>query len=236
MTPVRMWIGLVLLALGVIGIVEAAGTDTGTLADWWPVAVIGLGLVSMVGRRRVSLGPLVIVALGVVLLADQLSWTDEDLFGPALLVVFGLAVLLGLSRSYGGERDSDRSSFAMFGATKVKERSEHLRRADATAVFGGVTLDLREAHIDDKASVEALALFGGVDILVPTGWRVAITGTPILGGFEDKTLVNEFLPADAPVLNVNGVAIFGGVTVANHSDEERQADSRPQDRRSEQGV
>ena len=33
MTPVRMWIGLVLLALGVIGILEATGTGTGGVAE-----------------------------------------------------------------------------------------------------------------------------------------------------------------------------------------------------------
>ena len=53
MTPVRMWIGLVLLALGVIGILEATGVGTGGVADWWPIAVIGLGVVAMFGRRRV---------------------------------------------------------------------------------------------------------------------------------------------------------------------------------------
>lgn len=93
----------------------------------------------------------------------------------------------------------------------------HLKKADATAIFGGVTLDLREARIDDTATVDAFAFFGGVDILVPRGWRVAVTGTPILGGFEDKTRYDDFLPPDAPVLTVDGLAVFGGVTVANES-------------------
>ncbi|TCN42206.1 cell wall-active antibiotic response 4TMS protein YvqF [Kribbella orskensis] len=225
MTPVRMWIGLVLLALGVIGILEATGVGIGGVADWWPIAVIGLGVVAMFGRRRVSVGPLIIVAFGFVLLADQQSWTTDNLFGPALLVVLGLAVLFGLSRSYGNPRDRDNSSFAMFGGTKVTDRSEHLKKADATAVFGGVTLDLREARIDDAATVDAFALFGGVDILVPRGWRVSMTGTPFLGGFDDKTRAGGFLPPDAPVLNVDAIAIFGGVTVAN----EPTDGSRPQD-------
>ncbi len=231
MTTVRMWIGMVLVALGVIGILEATGTGTGGVADWWPIAVIGLGLTAMIGRRRVTLGPLVITGLGFVLLADQQSWTDGDLFGPALLVVFGLAVLFGVSRSYGLWRGED-SSFAMFAGTKVKNRSEHLTKADATAVFGGVTLDLREAHIDHEATVDATALFGGVDILVPQGWRVAVTGTPILGGFEDRTRTYDFLPPDAPVLKVNAVAVFGGVNIANEPSEEARKQEHLSDRTS----
>jgi predicted membrane protein len=105
----------------------------------------------------------------------------------------------------------------MFGATKIKDRSEHLKHADVSAIFGGATLDLREAHIDEEATVDALALFGGVDVLVPQGWRVALGGTPILGGCEDKTEAVE-LASDAPVLNVNATAIFGGVGVKNKAD------------------
>lgn len=215
MTPVRIWTGLVLLALGVIGILEAAGSGIGGIADWWPIAVIGLGLMAMIGRRRSSVGPLLIVGLGFVLLADQQSWTSRSVLLPGLLVVIGLTVLFGLSRNRTNPRKGVDSSFALFGGTRVIDRSEHLRRCDATAIFGGVTLDLREAHIDDTASVDAFAFFGGVDILVPRGWRVAMDGLPILGGFDDKTHGDGFLPPDAPVLTVSGIAALGAVTVAN---------------------
>jgi hypothetical protein len=36
-----------------------------------------------------------------------------------------------------------------------------------------------------------------------------------MGGYEDKTTGDGSLPPDAPTLNVNATAIFGGVTVAN---------------------
>ena len=52
-----------------------------------------------------------------------------------------------------------------------------------------------------------------------------MTGTPFLGGFDDKTRAGGFLPPDAPVLNVDAIAIFGGVTVAN----EPTDGNRPQD-------
>ena len=49
MRLVRVWIGLVLLALGAIGILAATGVGTGGVADWWPIAVIGLGFAAMLG-------------------------------------------------------------------------------------------------------------------------------------------------------------------------------------------
>ena len=63
MKPVRLWVGLVLVALGVFGILDAVDLlDAGpVVADWWPAAVVVLGLVAMAAQRRVSLGPVVIV-------------------------------------------------------------------------------------------------------------------------------------------------------------------------------
>jgi hypothetical protein len=216
MKPFRLWIGLVLVALGVFGILDATGTLewSRTVEEWWPIAIIGLGLIAMVVERRVGLGPAIIVGIGVLLLADQQQWTDEDVFGPVVLILIGLVVLSGVWRHRVTEADGHRdNTVVMFGGTKVKDRSEHFTHADVSAIFGGATLDLREAHIDREASVDALALFGGVDVLVPPGWRVAVAGTPILGGLEDKTEHDGEPPADAPVLKVNGTAIFGGVDV-----------------------
>ena len=213
MKPVRLWVGVVLLALGVFGILDAVNVlDSGpVIADWWPAAVVVLGLIAMAAERRVSLGPVVIVVLGLVLLAGTLDWTSGDLLLPTMLAGVGVAVLVGLRRHHGA-----RTPIAMFGGATAKERSPHLRHADVSAIFGGATLDLREAHIDKDADIDAFALFGGVDVLVPEGWRVSVGGLPFMGGIDDKTTNDEReLPEDAPVLTVNGTALFGAVVVAN---------------------
>ena len=84
MRLVRVWIGVVLLALGVIGVLAATGAGTGGVADWWPIAVIGLGVAAMLGRRRVSLAPNApvlnvnpIAALGGVTVANERSDADR---------------------------------------------------------------------------------------------------------------------------------------------------------------
>lgn len=220
MKPIRLWIGLVLLTLGVFGILDATGTldSSQTIERWWPVAIIGLGIIGMLVDRRISLGPGIVVVIGFLLLADQQEWTKEDLFGPVLLIVIGLVVLSGLWRRQRVEGEHRENVLVMFGGTKIKDRSEHFTHADVSAVFGGATLDLREAHIDREASVDALALFGGVDVLVPKEWRVALGGMPILGGCEDKTEGDGELPDEAPVLKVNATAILGGVDVKNKTD------------------
>jgi hypothetical protein len=218
MTPVRLWIGVVLLGLGVLGVLDATGTmESSEVIDrWWPLAVVVAGLLAMVARRRITPGPSIVVLIGLALLADQMDWATEDVLGPAILVVIGLAVLLGAVRSRRPKGEpSAGSPVAVFGASTIKDRSEHLTHAEATALFGGATLDLREAHIDDTATVDATAIFGAVDVLVPRGWRVSVGGTPIFGGFEDKTEGNGTIPEGAPTLDVRATAIFGGIDVAH---------------------
>ncbi|PPK65170.1 LiaF-related protein [Actinokineospora auranticolor] len=216
MKPVRLWIGLVLLILGVLGLADAFDLfDAGNVLDhWWPVAVIGLGVTVMLVQRRVSAGPVVVAAFGCVLLANQLGWRESGVFWPTVFVVMGAAVLIGLRRHRVVDHSEFTAPVAVFGGTRTVDRSAHLTHADVSAIFGGATLDLREAHVEREATVDALALFGGVDVLVPRGWRVRITGMPVMGGCEDKT-AGEQLPPEAPVLVVRATAVFGGIRVGN---------------------
>jgi len=217
MKPVRLWIGLVLLTLGVLGLLDASGVlDAGSAIDrWWPLAVVGLGVTAMLAQGSVSLGPVVITAIGIVLLVDQQGWTDQSIIWPTALVVVGGAILVGLGRRTVADHHDRPVPMVMFGGTKVRDDSDHLTHQAVSAVFGGATLDLRDAHIDEVATVDAFAMFGGVQILVPKDWRVSLGGTPIFGGYDDKTSGNGSLPPDAPVLKVNATALFGGVEVAN---------------------
>lgn len=219
MKPVRLWLGLVLMTLGAFGLMDVLGILNWqtTVGRWWPVAIVALGLITMAAERRISFGAAVVTGVGALLLAGRLDILDARAAGPLLLLAIGVAILVGSFNSRGMSKHGDGGhSVALFGGSAVKERSQHLTHADVSAIFGGATLDLREAHIDNEATVDATALFGGVDVLVPEGWRVKLQGIPIFGAFEDKT-ANDADPTsqEAPSLRVNATSIFGGVTVAH---------------------
>ena len=97
MKPSTVWIAIALLALGVCGILDAAGVvaSSQTIAQWWPLAVIGWAITEMLAERRVTLGGVVCAAIGLTLLADAQAWVSDTLVWSSLAVFIGLALLVG---------------------------------------------------------------------------------------------------------------------------------------------
>jgi hypothetical protein len=105
--PIRIWIGLVCLALGVLGMLDVAGIidSSRTIGQWWPIAFVGWGIADML-RDGISLGAGIVVAIGVGLLADQQGWASGSLVWSALFALVGIAVLAGLGRKQTSESGS----------------------------------------------------------------------------------------------------------------------------------
>ncbi|WJY96761.1 DUF1707 SHOCT-like domain-containing protein [Corynebacterium fournieri] len=86
-------------------------------------------------------------------------------------------------------------------------------------LMGGNSLDLREARFSAQETViNAVALMGGIEIIVPEDVRVVDNGAALMGGFgiEDHpscTISRDDLPANAPVLRIRGFALMGGVGI-----------------------
>ena len=86
------------------------------------------------------------------------------------------------------------------------------RNLTTLCVFGGCNIDFRKAVVPEEGvAISCLCLFGGVDIVVPPGMRVRVRGVGIFGGF-DRT-ANEVDDPYAPTIVVEGLALFGGVSV-----------------------
>ncbi|WP_329583138.1 DUF1707 domain-containing protein [Kitasatospora sp. NBC_01250] len=106
-------------------------------------------------------------------------------------------------------REESASLVAVFGGATRKGRwrvGSHIR---ATAIFGGVDLDLTDAVFEaPEVLIEVSAMFGGVSIRVPENVTLIGSGVGVFGGFD----VREQTAADpyAPVVRVKGSAIFGG--------------------------
>ena len=80
--------------------------------------------------------------------------------------------------------------------------------------MGGCEIDLRQASIKEgDAVIDVFALWGGIDLKVPLDWSVVMQGSPLMGGFDDKTHPPQ--GGSNKRLVIKGYAIMGGVQISN---------------------
>lgn len=111
-----LWIAFVLLALGVCGLLDAAGAvdSAQTIGQWWPLAIAGWAVAAMLDERRVTLGGVVCLAIGLALLADIQALGSGVVIWSALAIAVGSAILVaGLRR---GRRGGDTPTAVEGGA------------------------------------------------------------------------------------------------------------------------
>lgn len=112
-----------------------------------------------------------------------------------------------------GDVADERTLVAIFSGTERKGVWNPPHKLHTIAVFGGSDIDLRDARIPPGGMrIVAFAMFGAIDIIVPDGVRIEASGGGIFGAFEGRDDSQAYAP-DAPVIHVEGVAIFGAVEV-----------------------
>lgn len=108
------------------------------------------------------------------------------------------------------ESDADEIDLvATFGPLEFTSTARAFRGGDVTTWFGGGSVDLTGARLaPEGATIRVNALFGGGNLVVPDSWRVE---TRVVGIGGVGVVPGSASPAsDAPVLRVEGTAIFGG--------------------------
>ena len=119
----------------------------------------------------------------------------------------------GAAPAVSSRRTPVRWSVAVMGGVERKSRWRVAESTVAVAVMGGVELDLRKAEIESPVvEITAIALMGGVEIIVPEGVDVEVSGLAIMGAKQDRVADVPPLPG-APLIRVRAFALMGGVEV-----------------------
>ncbi len=178
------------------------GTRSGRSGNYMGGVLIAVGLLMIVSRMGYftiswgTLWPLVMIALGGLVLYRSL--------GPGRVARDGVAA--------GASPDNVVDIVAVLGGFERRVSTQDFRGGEITAVMGGCALDLRDASIVKEAVINIFTVWGGINIKVPPDWTVVLNGTPVMGGFAEKTA----RPPDASKrLVITGYAIMGGVEVRN---------------------
>ncbi|WP_240139300.1 DUF1707 SHOCT-like domain-containing protein [Streptomyces sp. MUM 178J] len=102
------------------------------------------------------------------------------------------------------------SLVAVFSSNTRKGRWRVNRRLKAFSLFGNIEIDLTEALFEQRLTViDAGSVFGNIEVRVPENITLRGTGSGFCGNFEVVSL--EAQDPEAPVVAVNGYAVFGNV-------------------------
>jgi hypothetical protein len=145
--------------------------------------------------------------------------TRADLEGlladlPAPVPIGGVPAVAG--------RSAERLLLSFKGHMQRRGRWLVPERSTTIAYKGDYQLDLRAAQLAAPVTtISVVAYKGRVEIVVPPGLRVLLRGRTYGGSWVDN-VADEALPADAPVVQVRGIAYKGQVEARTVSAPRRQ--------------
>jgi len=224
--PSQIILGVFVIGLGVLFLLDNLNIfDFRRIVSFWPAVFILFGVVKLLDTKTPN-GVIVgsaLIGVGVLLTLNRLDVIDFDWrnIWPLAIIFLGGSVIFKAMR---GRKEIEASMKVDEGADSVVDitailggfdrriTTPHFRGGEVTAVMGGCQLDLRGSSIDGEAVVNVFVAMGGVTLKVPPDWTVILHGTPIMGGFDEKTIA---APHNNKRLIIKGYAIMGGVEVRN---------------------
>ncbi|GAA4655053.1 DUF5668 domain-containing protein [Anaerocolumna aminovalerica] len=189
---------------------------------WWTLFIIVPSLISIFqnGFRTSSL---IVLTIGILLLLSIQDFFSFEVFGklivPVIFVFIGLSMIFKNFFHIGENSRSSNPTYqggsseytAVFSGSRHQIVGEKFLGTTINAIFGGVELDLRNAIIDEDIVINATAIFGGIDIFVPSNVKVKVSNVPIFGGVDNKA--PTIVDMNAPTIFINSTCMFGGMDI-----------------------
>ncbi len=220
----RIWLGRILIVLGLLFLLNSLDImDFGDfVSTWWPLILIIFGINRIVNRSAIFLGTAVLL-LGIIFQLQELNVFPGNVFKyiwPLALILFGLWLV---ARSAGYQMSGSKSEsldhislFTLWGGVEKKINSAQFSGGEVTALMGGIELNLKEAGLSSgNNELKVTAIMGGVEIIVPESWNVLVSGSPILGGIEDKSKKTGVSSGAGGTLRLSCFTLMGGIEVKN---------------------
>ena len=217
--------GLALIAAGILWILSIVGVLDCEFSTkgWWTLFIIVPCLYALFTDNN-KVGPCIGICIGVLLLLatrEIITWEMMWQIGLALIVIgFGIQLLFFKKFSCHGvyeekiiSRDGKdiRHIESSFGKQVLTFAGQKFEGVDVESSFGSLTLDLRDAIIEDGAFIDLEASFGGVTIIVPEGLAVKTAMSSGFGGVTDNRRTK--VESGTPCLSIIGTVGFGGVEI-----------------------
>jgi hypothetical protein len=132
----------------------------------------------------------------------------------------------GVKVDHSRDAARSRNMFSVFGEAKLRGKWRAGRSVSVLALFGGATIDLRDATLTaNELVITGLVAFGSLQIIVPPGSDVEVEGLVVFGSRAHDDDDEEPLPG-MPVIRVATTVVFGDISVKVRSNTDRKRRSR----------
>ncbi len=220
-SKVKLVVGIFFTIAGILMALENLDiVDAGQVLRYWPVLLIVIGVMKF--RDAGSRGLAVLsMAAGALLLAHNAHWLRFSFAGLWPVVLIGVGVVIVL-RAFGvviptafvatAMGPAGDTSWAVVNTRKLARPANELAGKRLVAFMGGHQIEVIEpATYDGPIVIEAMAMWGGIEIRVPHGWEVIADVVPVMGGIEVKTSAAR----GGRQLIVRGLMFMAGMEVKN---------------------
>ena len=217
----RITIGIIIIIIGIGMLLDriSGWSFWGAIGDWWPIILVIIGLVNITKSQSSITFGIIMIFIGSLLLSSNLDLIPLkfwDMFWPLLLILLGIALLTRYQISRRSKFKDKIDIFTIFGSAEEHITTDEFTGGNIFTVFGGCDIDLSESMLNiEGANLELSAVFGGIQVIVPTDWKIKTKGIPLFGGMSNNTEASIEKDALSPVLNINYTVIFGGVEITN---------------------
>jgi len=235
----RVGSGLIILVIGLIFLLRNFGIGIPGWIFSWHTILLFIGLIVGAKRNFNGGGWLIMVLIGGYFTLQDVVGLNLGRYNLAVgFIILGLFLILKPTRigkkknkdktanfdfeaepviidQSGDEGDDFVESVNIFGTSKQQVYSKTFKGGDVINIFGGCDLNLSQADFEKAVTIDIVALFGGVKIVIPPTWTVKSDVTAIFGGLDDKRKIIPAADSPEKIIRIKGVILFGGIEIKN---------------------
>lgn len=225
----KYWIAGIFIAIGLLLLGRNLGyiqPEAYSLIVSWKSLLIVLGVFMLAKRHYFN--SFILIAIGAYFILTTTGDAHTGIvafYWPVILIIIGIGFLvrknhrsnhhnqynMEVKESVSG--DGYFSIDNRFGGIQNIIMDEVIKGGEVKNSFGGVVLDLRRTSLPEGITyIDVDVRFGGLEIYIPSTWKVKSEVRPFIGAYEDNRFTNPAMDSDR-MLVIRGEISVGGIEV-----------------------
>jgi len=211
----KLW-GVLLILIGVVLCLNALDITNIDLffEGWWTLFII-VPCFTQLFTEKVKIDNMIGLLIGLFLLLSCQGIVDFNLIFklglPVILVIIGISIVFKDSKNANkiikNKKALDYCS--TFSGQTIRFENEEFDGCNLNAIFGGIKCDLTNVKVKDTVLINASAIFGGINIVVPREVKVEIKNNSIFGGVSNKHNNKD----GKQTIYIEANCLFGGIVI-----------------------